>query len=179
MYIFQAANQIKGGDRPQHPARGGNLPASQHAPHSVGATPSVAGGGVGGHRRRRRRRHRRRPRGDGTTATTASTAATDRATREGHDETTSKTYHIWVLSELDPLLLSPCPNTMHATREVSEDPMLEEVAVSFATTSASTCATSTMVSHPRSVGSRLGSTASRARSVSGHAASGRANHLMS
>ena len=37
---------------------------------------------------------------------------------------------------------------MHATREVSEDLMLEEVAPSFAATSACTCATSTMVSHP-------------------------------
>ena len=35
-----------------------------------------------------------------------------------------------------------------ATREVSEDPMLEEVAASFAATGASTWANKTMVSHP-------------------------------
>ena len=39
-----------------------------------------------------------------------------------------KTRHIWGLPELDPLLLSPYSDTMHATREVSEDPMVEEVA---------------------------------------------------
>lgn len=52
--------------------------------------------------------------------------------------------HIWGLSKLDLLLLSPYPDTTH---EVSKDPMLEEVA-SFATTSACTCATSKMASHP-------------------------------
>ena len=39
-----------------------------------------------------------------------------------------KTRRIWGLPELDPLLLSPNKDATHATREVSEDPMLEEVA---------------------------------------------------
>jgi hypothetical protein len=85
--------------------------------------------------------------GRGGTAT-ASIAATDHAAREGHDELTSETRHIWGLSELDSLLLSPYPDITHATREVSEDLMLEEVAASFAAISASICANSTMVSHP-------------------------------
>ena len=53
--------------------------------------------------------------------------------------------------EMEALLVdtcSPATTTTHDTREVSEDPLLEEVVASFATTSACTCATSTMVSHP-------------------------------
>ena len=67
--------------------------------------------------------------------------------QEGHGELTSEMRHIWGLFELDLLLLSPYSDATHATREVSEDPMLEEVA-SFTTSSACTCATSTMASHP-------------------------------
>jgi hypothetical protein len=77
-----------------------------------------------------------------------STAAVDSVAQEGHDELTSEMCHIWVLSEFDPLLLSPYPNATHATREVLEDLMLEEIAASFASTSACTCASSMRVSHP-------------------------------
>ena len=55
---------------------------------------------------------------------------------------------VWGLFDLDPLLLSPCLDATQATREVSEDLMLEEAAASFAGTSVCTCATSTVVSHP-------------------------------
>jgi hypothetical protein len=79
---------------------------------------------------------------------TVSTAATASAAQEGHSEPIDEMRHTWGLSELDSLLLSPYPDATHATCEVSEDPMLEDVAASFATTSVCTCATSTMASHP-------------------------------
>ena len=53
--------------------------------------------------------------------------------------------------EMEALLVdtrSSVTTTTHDTREVSEDPLLEEVAASFVAISACTCATSTMVSHP-------------------------------
>jgi hypothetical protein len=78
----------------------------------------------------------------------------DSAAQEGHDEPTSEKRHIWGLFELDPLL-SPYLDTTHATREVSEDPMLEEVAASFAVTDACICATSTMVSYPAQLAADL------------------------
>jgi hypothetical protein len=64
---------------------------------------------------------------DGTATTLTSTATTNIAAQEGHGEPTSKTRHIWGLSELNPSFLSPYPDAMHATRKVLEDLMLEEV----------------------------------------------------
>ena len=83
-----------------------------------------------------------------TAAAKASSVGTNSATHDGHGGLTSETCHSCALSDLDPLLLSPCIDASHATCEVSEDPMLEEVVASFVATSVCTYATSSTVSHP-------------------------------
>ena len=53
--------------------------------------------------------------------------------RTDHGEPTSETCHIWCLSELDPLtlMLTSYPDATLVGRDVMEDPMLEEFAVSL------------------------------------------------
>jgi len=54
-----------------------------------------------------------------------------------HGKPASETCHIWCLSELDPLTLTltltPYPDAILVGCDVMEDPMLEEFAVSIAT----------------------------------------------
>lgn len=45
-----------------------------------------------------------------------------------HNESTSETCHEQCLSKLDPLTLTLCPDSATTSRNVMEDPMLEEFA---------------------------------------------------
>lgn len=64
----------------------------------------------------------------GTAAAPETTAAADCATPKGHGEPTSE---VWVHSELD-LLLAQYSDAMHTARDVSEDPLMKEIAALFA-----------------------------------------------
>ena len=51
--------------------------------------------------------------------------------RADHGEPASETCHIWCLSELDPLTLTPYLDAMHS-RNITKDPMFEEFTASLA-----------------------------------------------
>ena len=63
----------------------------------------------------------------GTAVMPEITVAPDYTTQEGHGETTIE---LWGLSELD-LLLTQYSDATHTARDVSEDPMIGEIAASL------------------------------------------------